>query len=179
MKKGMINMMNHFKEISPEQLRKNTFQMLGKDWMLITAGNQDKINTMTASWGGLGIMYGKEVAYVVIRPQRYTREFVDQEETFSLSFLGKEYRKTLNYLGSVSGRDEDKIAKSDLTVGWIDDTPYFEESNFIMVCKKLLRQPLNIDCLLEEKLKQTWYRNNDTHILYIAEITKLLRVKGN
>lgn len=176
----MVSIMDHFKEISPEQLRKNTFQMIGKDWMLITAGNENKINTMTASWGGLGIMYGKEVAYIVIRPQRYTREFVDQEATFSLSFLDKSYRKTLNYLGSVSGRDEDKIKKSGLTVEWLDSTPCFEEASFILECKKLYRQPLNTDCLLDEKLNKTWYRNNDTHILYIAEITKVLkRVKDN
>lgn len=167
--------MNNYKIISAEQFRKNPFQLIGKDWMLITAGNEDKANTMTASWGGLGVMYGKNVAYIVIRPQRYTREFVDREDTFSLSFLDKSYRKTLNYLGTVSGRNEDKITKSGLTLVHYEDTPYFDEANHVLICKKLFRQPLSSG-VLKEELNNTWYRNGDHHILYIAEITNILRI---
>ncbi len=168
--------MNNFKEISPEVLRKNPFHLIGKEWMLITAGDGDNVNTMTASWGGLGVMYGKNVAFLVIRPQRYTKEFIDREETFSLSFLDKKYKSTLNYLGSVSGRSEDKIAKSGLTVVHSDSTPYFNEANNVLICKKLFKQPMNGDSLLDEKLENTWYSNKDYHILYIAEITKALQV---
>ena len=102
------------KEIKPEELQKNPFQMIGKEWLLVTAEKEGKANTMTASWGGVGIMWGKPVAYVFIRPQRYTKEFIDAGDHFSLSVLGEDYRKTLNYFGTVSGRDEDKIAKSGL-----------------------------------------------------------------
>lgn len=168
--------MNQYKIISADQFRKNPFQLIGKDWMLITAGNEEKVNTMTASWGGLGVMYGKNVAFVVIRPQRYTKEFVDREDTFSLSFLGKEYRETLNYLGTVSGRNEDKISKSGLTLCYYEGTPYFDEAEHVLICKKLFRQPLSTDSLLDEKLISTWYRNGDYHTLYIAEVTKILRI---
>lgn len=167
--------MNHYKEISPEVLRKNPFQLIGKEWMLITAGNEAKANTMTASWGGLGVMYGKNVAYIVVRPQRYTKEFLDREMTFSLSFLDKEYKTALNYLGSVSGRNEDKISKSGLTLAFSDGTPYFGEATNVLICKKLFRQTMQEDSLLEDKLKTTWYPNKDYHILYIAEITKALQ----
>jgi flavin reductase (DIM6/NTAB) family NADH-FMN oxidoreductase RutF len=167
--------MNNFKEISPEQLRKNPFQSIGKEWMLVTAGDKDKANTMTASWGGLGVMYGKPVAFIVIRPQRYTKEFIDREETFSLSFLEKEYKKTLNYLGTVSGRVEDKLVKSGLTLEYSDDTPYFNEAGHVMICKKLFKQTLRGDSLLDGKLDNTWYPNGDYHDLYIAEITKVLK----
>ena len=112
--------------------------------MLVTAGNEEKVNTMTASWGGLGVMYGKNVAYVVIRPQRYTKEFVDREDTFSLSFFDKEYRKTLNYLGTVSGRIENKIEKSGLTLVYYNGTPYFDEENNVLICRKLFRKPLSL-----------------------------------
>lgn len=166
--------MNNFKEISPEALRKNPFQLIGKDWMLITAGNEESQNTMTASWGGLGVMYGKNVAFIVVRPQRYTKEFLDREATFSLSFLDKEYRKTLNYLGTVSGRSEDKITKSGLKVDYADGTPFFNESNQVLICKKLFAQTMDGNSLLEEKLKNTWYPQNDYHTLYIAEVTKAL-----
>ncbi len=171
--------MNQYKIITADQFRKNPFQLIGKDWMLVTAGNSEKVNTMTASWGGLGVMYGKNVAFVVIRPQRYTKEFVDREDTFSLSFFDKEYRKVLNYLGTVSGRDEDKISKSGLTVVDFEGTPYFDEANLVLICKKLFRQPLNTDNLLDEKLVNTWYPNKDYHTLYIAEVTKILRIYHN
>lgn len=167
--------MNCFKEVSPIMLKKNPFQVIGKDWMLITAGNESKVNTMTASWGGLGVMYGKNVAYVVIRPQRYTREFVDLEDTFSLSFLDKSYRDVLNYLGTVSGRSEDKITKSGLTIEYQDNTPYFNEAGLIFICRKLFRQSME-GASLDERLDQTWYSNKDYHILYIAEIVKALQV---
>lgn len=167
--------MQNFKEIKTENLKGNPFQLIGKDWMLVTAGNSDKVNTMTASWGGLGVMFGKDVAFIVIRPQRYTREFIDHEDTFSLSFLDKSYRKELNYLGSVSGRDENKIEKSGLTVEFLNDTPYFNESTNVLICKKLLRQPFDSNSLLIEGMNQTFFPNKDYHILYIAEITKVLQ----
>ncbi len=170
--------MNDYKIIAPELLRKNPFQLIGKDWMLITAGNETKVNTMTASWGGLGVMYGKNVAYIVIRPQRYTKEFVDQEETFSLSFFDKSYRKTLSYLGTVSGRNEDKIAKSKLSVVRYGDTPYFDEAKLVFICKKLFKQMLNTDGLINEQLKQTWYPGGDSHTLYVAEITDVLQIRS-
>lgn len=167
--------MNQFKEVIPELVKKNPFQAIGKEWMLVSAGNQDKVNTMTASWGGLGVMYGKDVAFVVIRPQRYTKEFIDQEETFSLSFLDKSYKDVMNYLGSVSGRVENKIEKSGLTLAYSDNTPYFAESNLVFVCKKLVKQSLEGNSLLLEHMDTTYYPNKDYHVLYIAEIVKTLQ----
>lgn len=169
--------MNEFKVISPERLHKNPFQLIGKDWMAVTAGSEEKVNSMTASWGGLGVMYGKNVAYIVIRPHRYTKEFIDREETFSLNFFDKEYKKTLNYLGTVSGRTEDKIAKSELSVIRYKDTPYFDEANLVFICKKLFVQSLNTDGLVEDKLKTTWYPTGDNHTLYIAEIIDVLQIR--
>lgn len=169
------DIMNKFNEIAPEQLADNTFEAIGKKWMLVTAGNAEQSNTMTASWGGLGVMFGKNVAYVVIRPHRYTREFVDREDTFSLSFLDKSYRKQLNYLGAVSGRDEDKIMKSGLTLDYEGGTPYFKEAETVLICHKLVRQPLDEASMLDKKLDFSFYPTKDYHILYIAEITKVLK----
>lgn len=166
--------MNNYTEITPEELNKNPFRIIGHDWMLITAGNEDKVNTMTASWGGVGIMWNKNVAFIVIRPQRYTKEFVDSTETFSLSFLDESFRKQLGYLGKVSGRDEDKIAKAGLTVNYIDSTPFFEEGNLVMVCKKLYKQPYNPEGFLVEGIDEKMYPDKDYHTMYIAEIVKVL-----
>ena len=97
-----------FEKIDINTLDMNAFQAIGKDWMLITAGDHQKVNTMTASWGGMGVLWGQNVVYAFIRPQRYTKQFVDQQECFSLSFFNG-YKKELSVLGTVSGRDQDKI----------------------------------------------------------------------
>ena len=93
-----------FKEIKPEELNFNPFTRIGSDWMLLTAGTEDKFNTMTASWGGAGVFWGKPAVTCYIRPQRYTKEFIDKEELFSVSFLKDGHRDALKLCGSVSGR---------------------------------------------------------------------------
>ena len=166
--------MNKFIEIKPEELNKSPFQLIGSDWMLITAEKDNKVNTMTASWGGFGVMWGKNVVYIVIRPQRYTKEFVDNSDTFSLSFLDKSYKKQLGYLGAVSGRDEDKISKSNLIIQHSDNTPYFEEGNLAIICKKLYAQDFKPECFITSELDTEWYPKKDHHTLYIAEVEKVL-----
>ena len=162
------------KRIKPEELNKNTFTMIGKEWLLVTAEKEGRVNTMTASWGGLGVMWGKNVAFIVLRPQRYTKEFVDAGETFSLSVLDDSYRKTLGYLGTVSGREEDKIEKSGLTVDHAGGTPYFQEANTVLVCRKLYAQPYDPACFIDKSCEEKWYPEKDYHTLYIAEIEEVL-----
>lgn len=100
-----------FKETAIEELQFNPFTKIGKEWMLVTAGDETGHNTMTASWGGMGVMWGKNIVNVYIRPQRYTKEFVDAGEMFTLSFYDESYRKSLSICGSKSGRDCDKKRK--------------------------------------------------------------------
>ena len=166
--------MSIFKEIKPELFDQSPFKLIGKGWMLITAEKDGKLNTMTASWGGFGVMWGKNVAYIVIRPQRYTKEFIDNSDTFSLTFLDNNFRTTLSYLGTKSGRDEDKIKNSNLTVLHTDDIPYFEEATIAIFCKKLYAQEYKPECFIAEELNDKWYPDVDYHTLYIAEITKIL-----
>ena len=157
------------------ELNENVFELIGKKWMLITAAKEGKSNTMTASWGGLGVMWGKKVAYVVIRPQRYTKEFIDVAESFSLSFLPEKFRKELSYLGSVSGRDEDKIAKAGLSLTYQEEVPYFEERELVLICKKLFVQEFKDESFLDKSILDTWYKAGDNHYLYIAEIIDVLK----
>lgn len=166
--------MRKFNEIKPEQFEQSPFRLIGKDWMLIAAEKNGKVNTMTASWGGFGVMWDRNVAYVVIRPHRYTKEFVDNSDTFSLSFLDNSFKKQLGYLGSVSGRDEDKIEKADLTVLHINDVPYFDEASIVILCKKLYAQEYKPECFIAKELNDKYYPKVDHHTLYIAEITKIL-----
>lgn len=163
-----------FKTITAEELNDNVFKMIGKDWLLVTAEKDGKANTMTASWGSVGIMWGKPCAFVFIRPQRYTKEFVDSSDTFSLTVAGDEYRKVLNYCGTVSGRDEDKITKAGLTLAHEGNTPYFEEGKVVLICKKLFAQELKEESFIDKSLIDKWYPSKDYHTMYVAEIEKIL-----
>ncbi len=165
--------MSKFNEINAELLEQNPFKLIGKDWMLITAAQDGKVNTMTASWGGLGTIWGKNVAFIFIRPQRYTKQFIDNSDSLSLTFFDRSFRKTLSYLGTKSGKDEDKIKNSNLTLLYSDKIPYFEEAKIAVFCKKLYAQELKPEFFIEQELNQNFYPDADYHTLYIVEITKI------
>ncbi|GAB6087031.1 flavin reductase family protein [Alkaliphilus crotonatoxidans] len=167
---------NGFYKITPEQLNKSPFQLIGKEWMLVTAQKEGRVNAMTASWGGFGVMWNKNVAYIVIRPQRFTKEFVDHADTFSLTFFDSSFKKELGYFGTVSGRDEDKIKKTGLTVAHSNETPYFTEANLVVICKKIFAQPYEPSAFIDESIHQC-YPDQDYHTLYIGEITEILARK--
>lgn len=167
-------MMSNFKEIQPQEFVYSPFKLIGEEWMLITAEKDGKANTMTASWGGLGVMWGKNVAYIAIRPQRYTKEFIDNSDTFSLTFFDDSFKKALGYLGATSGRDEDKIAKSNLTVRHTDGVPYFAEAKIAILCNKLYAQEYKPELFVAQEINEKCYPDADHHTLYIAEITKIL-----
>ncbi|MDD5901552.1 MAG: flavin reductase family protein [Lachnospiraceae bacterium] len=165
--------MHTFQPYPAELLELNPFQKIGKDWMLITAGTKEKANTMTASWGGLGIMWGKEVAYIFVRNSRYTKEFLDANDSFSLTFFEGQH-PALKYLGSVSGRDENKIAGARFTVNYSGETPFIDEGNLVFICRKLSATLMTPDQFTDPKLTDTFYKDSDFHTMYIGEITQIL-----
>lgn len=156
--------------ISVYDLTQNPFQLIGKQWAMITTRAGDQTNTMTASWGGVGILWGKPVAYLFVRPQRHTRTLLDESELFSVCFLGEEHRAKLNYCGSHSGRDEDKLHACGLSATTLDGAPVLAESELALTCRKLFAQRLDPACLLDPTIAPKWYPNADYHYLYIAEI---------
>ena len=162
-----------FREISVEQLKDNPFTLINKDWMLITAGDAEKHNTMTASWGGVGELWGKYVSTIYIRPQRYTLEFVEREEYYSLCFFGPEYRQALSLCGSKSGRDVDKDAATVLSPCFDQAAPYYEQARLVFLCRKLYRQDMEESAFLDKGLLEKWY-DNDLHRMFIGEIVKVL-----
>ncbi len=164
-----------FEKIDPKALDQNVFSLIGDQWMLITAGTKDQCNTMTASWGGLGVLWGKPVATVYIRPQRYTLEFVEREDTFTLCFFGEEYRKALALCGSKSGRDMDKVKECGFTVSTAEGAPYFEEADLVLVCKKSYWQDMDPTHFLDGEIDSKWYPEKDYHRIFIGEILEVLR----
>lgn len=166
--------MNTFSSVDPRTLVDNPFSLIGDEWMLITAGNGTQCNTMTASWGGLGILWNLPVAFSFVRPQRYTYEFMEQEDTYSLSFLSEEYRSALRYCGSHSGRDSDKFASAGLTVFREADTPCIEQARLVLVCRKLHVSDFTPEQFVDPALL-SHYKANDFHRQYIGEIIRVLK----
>lgn len=163
-------MTDKFQNIKPEQITDNTFKLIGNDWMLITAGTKEKFNTMTASWGGLGILWGKKVAFCVIRPQRYTYEFVENSSTFTLSFFSHEYRDALNLCGKKSGRDIDKAKQAGITPIELEQGGIsFGEARLVLECRKLYYHDLAPENFLDTDLDKN-YPNKDYHRMYVGEI---------
>ena len=160
------------KEFNIGELNFNPFERIGNDWCLISAGTESGFNTMTASWGGVGILWGREVATCYIRPQRYTKKFVDGSDYFTLSFFPDGYKKALGLCGKVSGRDHDKPKEAGLTPLFTDGTVTFEEANLVLVCRKLYAQKLTEDSFVDKTVFERNYPENDLHTMYIGEIVK-------
>lgn len=162
------------KETDISEIKENVVKLIGKEWMLITAGTPENFNMMTASWGNIGVLWGKPVATIYVRPQRYTLEFIEREETFTLSFFAEQYRKALTVCGTKSGRDTDKVAASGLTPCTLDSGAItFEEARLVFKCRKLYKGKLCKDEFIDKAQYEKWYPEGDLHYVYIAEIEKV------
>ncbi len=162
---------NTMKKIDPKEIRDNAVQLIGHDWMLVTAGTPEHFNMMTASWGGLGFIWKKPVAFVVIRPQRHTFGFIEAGEEFTLSFFGHEYHKALTVCGTTSGRDTDKVAASGLTPYATENgNVSFTEARLVLECRKLYAEALRPEAFLDKTIVPEWYAAADFHKMYIVEI---------
>ena len=171
-------MIENFEIIKPEQVNENAIKLIARDWLLITAGNQNSFNTMTASWGGLGFLWNKPVVFIFIRPQRYTYNFVEKEEFFTIQVFEKKYRDILNFCGSHSGRDVNKIEKTGLRpFNSENGNIYFEQASIQMECRKLYFDDIDPERFLDKELLKN-YPKNDFHRMYVGEITECLQKKG-
>lgn len=171
--------MSAFKEITSKEITNNPFELIGDEWALVTSGSKDKFNTMTVSWGGVGIMWGKPVTFAFIRPQRYTFEFIEKNDFFTISFFEESMRDALKFCGSKSGRDYDKVKETGLTPAFTEDgIPYFEQAKLVLVCKKMYGQFLNEESIIDSEQVSKWY-NGDYHKMYVSEIVKVLTKTDN
>lgn len=165
-----------FTRIDPKEMDGNVFQRIGEQWMLITAGDQSACNTMTASWGGLGVLWNQPVATIYVRPQRYTKKFVDTEKYFSLTFFDEEYRKALALCGSKSGRDIDKVKECGFTVEYgFGGTPYFAEAELVLICEKQYSDWIRPECFHDQAINERCYPEKDWHEFYIGKIVEVLK----
>lgn len=166
-----------FKQITPYELDKTPFEFIGKDWALLSAEKPDgSVNAMTVSWGGMGVLWNKNVFFCFIRPQRYTYGFAEAGDRISLCFFDEKYRKKLAFCGNTSGRDTDKIKECGFTV-LKDGGIYYNECALAVIGRKIYSDMIKKENFINTDPAQ-WYKNEDYHTMYICEIEKIL-IKDN
>lgn len=157
----------------------NQFDLIGKQWMLITAGTSDKFNTMTASWGGMGWLWNKPVAFIFVRPERYTHQFIENSEYLTLSFYDQKFRPALNLCGTKSGRDIDKVKETGLTpVATDNGSVTFAEARLTLECRKLFKSDMKESNFIDKDVHTRWYNSNpggSLHSVYVVEIENVYK----
>ena len=169
---------SRYDKLEASDLPDNVIQLIGKEWMLVTAGDENSFNTMTASWGGVGYIWERPSTFIFIRDTRYTYQFLQQHESFTLSFFNEKYRNALRICGTMSGRNTDKVKEAGLTPL---ETPSglmsFEEARMIIECKKMFVQELDYANLTEpykSKIMEEAYKNESSkHQMFISEIVNI------
>lgn len=168
--------MNAFTDVPIEEFTINPFHAIGKEWMLISAAKANgAANTMTAAWGGLGWLWERPVAFIFVRQTRFTKEFIDESGKVSLSFFGMGMRKELVYLGSTSGRTEDKIANSGLTLVFNGDTPFFEEAQLAIFGHLIASELVPEESFMDSTIALNHYADHNLHTMYVVQIDEILQ----
>ena len=167
-----MNKLEQFKEISPYELD-NALKLIGKDWMLITVRDGEKVNAMTASWGCLGVLWNRPIAVCFIRPQRHTFGLAEEQDRLSLAFFGQDRRDALSLCGTKSGRDCDKITEAGFTTSDADGVPVINEAQILVIGRKLYADYIKEDCFIDNKMLD-FYKEKDFHKAYVLEIEKIL-----
>lgn len=167
----MNNWKDNFVKIKPEDLKENPFTLIGKEWFLISAGNSESFNTMTASWGTMGVFWNKPIAISYVRPTRHTYNFMEESDVYTLSFLGAENKAVHKVCGSKSGRDTDKIKETGLIpVATENGSITYEQARIVLECKKIYFNDLTPVFFLPENIDDEFYPNKDYHRAYYGEI---------
>ncbi len=167
------------KSIDPAKLTIQAHDLFHKQWMLLTCGDFDegKFNTMTIGWGSVGTMWSRPFVLVAVRPSRYTYQFMEEFDDFTVSSFPKAYHNALNLLGTKSGRDSDKISEAGLTPipSSVVHSPSFAEANLIIECKKIYWHDFEPDHFIDKSIFNA-YPNEDFHRVYFGEIQAIFGI---
>lgn len=162
---------NPMKEIDPHDLALQPVDLWKNQWLLLTSGTMKSCNMMTVAWGSIGCMWNKPFVQIVVRPQRFTLGFLEKSDCFTLCGFPDEYRKDLQHLGTVSGRNRDKLAETGLTLKSSRKvvSPSYAEASLILECSKIYRQPMDPDGFITDAGSKA-YPQRDYHVIFFGEI---------
>ncbi len=165
------------REIKPEELALKPVDIWKNQWLLLTAGSMNDCNMMTVAWGSIGCMWNKPFVQIVVRPQRYTMEYIEKSECFTLSVFPEKYKQDLLRLGTLSGRNCYKLAETELTLKPSVSvlSPGYEEASMILECRKIYGQNMDPSCFVTDTGPQV-YPEKDYHKIYFGEILKAFGV---
>ncbi len=163
-----------FKEIAFCDVKENVVDLIKNQWGLVTAGDENGLNTMTVSWGAVGELWAMDMATVYIRPQRYTVNYIEEQDYFTLSFYPEDKHSVLAYCGSKSGRDVDKIKENNLTPVFDENAPYFDEAKLVLVCRKVAKGEFAPEQMIDKSIIDKQYPASDFHYIYYGAIEKVL-----
>ena len=159
-----------FVKKTTSELTCNPFTTIGKDWFLLTAGTPQDFNTMTCSWGAMGVMWNVPSVTAYVRTTRHTFGYLEGGKIFTISVFPEEYRKALSFCGSHSGRDTDKVRETGLTPIELDGAPAFAEAKLVLVCEKMYSQMLEASEFADKGLVDTFYGKDAMHKMYIGRV---------
>lgn len=163
--------MKNYKIVEPSSLSDNMIELIGKEWMLVSAGGKDKFNTMTANWGSIGYYANKPIATIFVRPERYTFDFVESSDHFTLSFFGSSNREALALLGKLSGRDCDKVTQAGLSPIFTElGNPSFSEARMVLECRKIYGHNMTKEEFMDQEIFTNCYSRGGVHKVYMAVI---------
>ena len=164
------------------------FELFDKNWAIVSSGDINNFNCCTLSWGSLGNIWGKNgksisAVTIYVHPARYTSELLKENDYFTISFFPEEYKKALAYIGSHSGRDEDKVSKSGLNPIEFNQGVTYKEANLSFLCKKLYQHQFSKDDLSDD-IKEYYASMPNVypdfnggwqpHIVFVGEIVDVI-----
>ena len=168
----MNDIKNIFKTIDPEEITTNFFHELNVNWALLTSGNRDNYNTMTVSWGNTGILWHEPVVIVYCRPQRYTFEFLNKHDYYTLSLFDPEYKHIVQYCGSHTGRNVNKIQETGLKPLFTEKGNIgYEQSKLVLECQIIYSDDIKESNFIDKSLVGSIYPGKDFHRFFIGRIT--------
>lgn len=166
----MTEEQNIFEKKDLQELSCNPFTMIGKEWYLLTAGTPEHFNTMTCSWGAMGEIWGAPSFHCVVRTNRHTLQYLDENELFTVTFFDAGYKPTLQYCGSHSGRNCDKAKETGLQPVLLDGTTTFAQARRVLICRKRYTAMLQKEGFVQPETYEKWYQTDPMHREFVGEI---------
>ena len=164
-------------ETEGRELIQEVFDAINQRWALVSAGTIEHYGSMTVAWGGVGALWVKPVITVYVKPVRNTHDYLTKNDYFTVSIFSKEYKNDLVLMGTLSGKDCDKVAKTSLTPIAIENSVAFSQASKVFVCKKLYQQSIN-EANVPPTIRQKYYANESAHTMFIGEVIDIVYPNG-